>query len=263
MKVPRYFKEQDGWLAVVDCSDWMDFKQKVASTLVNKDNVSEEKYLFRGQGCSSWGLVSSFDRKFSEHSPAELDELYARRMRLFEKNYAIYGNISRDARAIRLPDVDENSEHSIEALAQHYGLSTRLLDWSYSVYVASFFAFSGTIHSKTGMVSIWALETESFRSFSTDHLEHINDFYEQNVRNLWQMGSFSRNRTTMHNLEDLFRGSSKYAKIDGDDQPKLVRFDIPVESEAVAIRDLSMMRISSMTIFPGIEGVVRWIEEGC
>ncbi|MEL7253498.1 MAG: FRG domain-containing protein, partial [Pseudomonadota bacterium] len=229
----------------------------------NSENSQGEKYLFRGQGCSSWGLVSSFDRKFAEHSPAELDALYSKRMHLFEKNHAIYGNISKDTRGIRLPRADEQSEHTIEALAQHYGLSTRLLDWSYSVYVASFFAFSGTLNSSTGMVSIWALDSDAFGSFSTDHLEHLNDFYEQNVRNLWQMGSFSRNRTTIHNLEDLFRKSSKHAKIEADDMPKLVRFDIPIESEFAAISDLSMMRISSMTIFPGIEGVVKWIEEGC
>ena len=241
----------------------MDLKQKVAAILGGKDNQSEEKYLFRGQGCSSWGLVSSFDRKFSKLSPAELDTLYAKRMHLFEKNYAIYGNIAKDTRGIRLPKASEYSEHSIEALAQHYGLSTRLLDWSYSVYVASFFAFSGTANSTTGMVSIWALDSEAFKSFSTDHLEHLNDFYEQNVRNLWQMGSFSRNRTTIHNLEDLFRENSKHAQIETGDEPRLFRFDIPVKSDVAAIRDLSMMRIGSMTIFPGIEGVVKWIEEGC
>jgi hypothetical protein len=261
--VHQYSKDKDGWLAVIDCSDWMDFKQKIAYIMTTKDKRSEDRYLFRGQGCSSWGLVSSFDRKFSNLSPAELDALYAKRMNLFEKNHAIYGNIAHGTRGILLPKADEHSEHSIEALAQHYGMSTRLLDWSYSVYVASFFAFSGTTNSKTGMASIWALDSDAFQSFSTDHLEHLNDFYEQNVRNLWQMGSFSRNRTTIHNLEDLFRRSSKHAKIEEDAEPKLFRFDIPVESEAEAIRDLLMMRISSMTIFPGIEGVVKWIEDGC
>lgn len=261
--MPQFFKDHDGWFAAIDCTDWMDFKHKIVSFLMEEEGTSDRKYLFRGQGCSDWGLVSSFDRKFSKYSPAELDELYAKRMRLFEKNFAIYGNISKDTRGIALPKIAEHSEHSIEALAQHYGLSTRLLDWSYSVYVASFFAFSGASNSRTGMVSIWALDSYAFRSFSTDHLEHLKDFYEQNVRNLWQMGSFSRNRTTLHNLQDLFRKGSKHAKIEEDEQPKLLRFDVPVQSELEAIKDLSMMRISSMTIFPGIEGVVKWIEEGC
>lgn len=257
----QYFKEQDGWLAIVDCSDWFDFKFKIREIAHDPEEKSK-KCLYRGQGCSSWGLTPSFERKFPGKSPADLDAIYLRRMELFKTNLAIYGNIAGDSRGIKLPAGDEDQDHTVEALAQHYGLSTRLLDWSSSVYVAGFFAFGGAQSSSTGMVSVWALEEAAFEAFSTDHLEHLKDFYDQNVRNLWQMGSFSRNRTTIRDLEDLFRKDSKHCNVGEGDEPKLFRFDIPVSSAKEALSDLAMMRISSMTIFPGIEGVVKWIEDG-
>ena len=259
----QFFKDRDGSFATVNCSDWMDFKNKIQQVALYPNGKENGKFLFRGQGCSSWGLTSSFDRKFGDLPPAELDSIYLRRMKLFEKNFSIYGNMAKDSRGIQLPTADEGSELTIEALAQHYGLSTRLMDWSSSMYVASFFAFSGAQSSSTGMVSIWALQENAFASFSTDHLEYLEDFYDQNVRNLWQMGSFSRNRTTVRNLEDLFRSGSKHCSIDNGLPPMLFRFDVPVASSPEALSDLAMMRISSMTIFPGIEGVVKWIEDGC
>lgn len=258
------FKEEDGLFAVADCADWLDFKVKAQSVLNEKYSGEESKFLFRGHGSSDWKLASSFDRRFEgELSPAELDALYSRRMRTFEKNFEIYGNISMNNRGIRLPSSDTISETMVEALAQHYGLSTRLLDWSSSLYVASFFAFSGANLSTTGLVSVFVLNRSAFDHFSTDHLEHITDFYEQNVRNLWQMGSFSRNRTTTRDLEGIFQCESKYYRASSSRKPLLIRFDIPAAEQDTALADLSMMRINSMTIFPGIEGVVKWIEDGC
>lgn len=35
----------------------------------------------------------------------------------------------------------------LAALAQHYGLSTRLIDWSKDIYTSLYFASSGALHS--------------------------------------------------------------------------------------------------------------------
>ncbi|MCL0113594.1 FRG domain-containing protein, partial [Klebsiella pneumoniae] len=42
----------------------------------------------------------------------------------------------------------------VAALAQHYGIPTRLLDWSYDPFVSSYFAASG-VTDDSGNLAVW------------------------------------------------------------------------------------------------------------
>lgn len=259
------FKQRDGMYAVVDCTDWLDFRHKISAYLVSlaqRPKVSGE-YLFRGQSCSSWPLVTSFDRAHASLSPVEADERYDAMIDLFGRAFTNYGDLTaRDISYLNI-GTDQPRLGEWEALAQHYGLATRLLDWSHSLYVAAFFAFSSVNSCDTGLVSVWSLLTSSLKRFSDDHLSARLDIYKQNPRHVWQWGAFLRNKSGEHDLVTLFRSNSRfYSKKLQSGYPWLIRFDIPSSCVHEAMDDLNSMRINSMTIFPGIEGVVRWIRSG-
>lgn len=250
-------------LEVVSCADWYDFKSRWRTTLTQ--NIRSErlysKFVFRGQSCSSWPLTSSFDRKFPNLKGKEKSDHYDHLLRLFAKNLVAFAD--GDASVLLGNDIDAIDEGSpeVEVLAQHHGLPTRLLDWSLSIYVAAFFAFSQTASCTTGMVSVWALNTQFVtENMDENHLKLHEDFYPKNNRQLWQLGVFVRNKTQIQDISKIFERPDDFIGASAlKGAPVLFRFDIPASVREVALDELEMMRINSVSLFPGIEGVVRWL----
>lgn len=107
-------------------------------------------FVFRGQGNTDWGLKTSLSRMVENHHPNYSDGIMP----------ASYEQRMMDEFMWKYPSYEKNhipeNHESIEwlSLMQHYGAPTRMLDFSYSMYVALFMAIDGSFFPKS---AIWAL----------------------------------------------------------------------------------------------------------
>jgi len=138
----------------VVCRDWQEYKTKIVAHLFPSRIFSRGTFLFRGQSDPKWELKSSYDRWFEA---AQLGE--SKRMPLAQR---LLDRFRHELPAVEPGDIPPD-EMGVLALAQHYGLPTRLLDWSESPYIAAFFCFRRRVKPPPG--------TEQRRGLGSRHAQ--------------------------------------------------------------------------------------------
>ena len=115
-----------GRIPVTRLESWRDFTNLLESDFFNRHGV---QLVFRGHRRHDWGLMPTLGRVTNNGIITEL---------------LADGQLGRFKRAVRgrLNDTAlVNEDDELWSVGQHHGLMTPLLDWTYSPYVALFFAF--------------------------------------------------------------------------------------------------------------------------
>jgi hypothetical protein len=221
---------------------WEEFKGAFCEHLFPGEPFSRGRYLFRGHRDPGWKLMSTFDRMFMGQGKSKRLQLAKDMLSIFRRNLE----------GIVLPSEVRDSESLLLALGQHYGLPTRLLDWTESPYIAAFFAYNSQtlwgVHDQS--IAIWVLDT-SHPIWSSDYGVEIIDvpsFGNQRIRN--QSGKFTLSKTPFLTLEE-------YVAAHEDDGKPLMKFLVPASDATRALADLDAMGIHHGTVYPEIEGAAQ------
>ena len=149
------------------------------------------------------------------------------------------------------PGIASNPEQLL-GLAQHYGIPTRLLDWTETPYVAAFFAFSGIASSpdREHRIAIWCLDTNS-RIWGEDtgiKLLSIPSPYNERLKN--QLGKFTLLQSPFDSVEEHIEKCDTTGTA-------LQKITLPASEARTALSDLDFMGINYSTIYPGLDGCAR------
>ena len=237
---------------------------------------SKSGWLYRGQRSTQWGLITSLQRCCdNEKIPARERGVFERKLlREFRRAYHHYS-----------PHVPALT-HTLEwlALMQHHGAPTRLLDCTYSVYMAAYFALEDAHREDCVVWAVngsWARD-ESVRLMSAvgkknapllkelyveEHMELIPPFFlddpvvpcacpqnpfQLNERLRIQKGVFLSPGSIEIPFEDNLKAMRKH-----DDGANILRVVIPHRLRREALRELFEMNISRTSLFPGLDGYAR------
>ena len=221
---------------------WDDFKTHFVHELYEEGIFRRGAHFFRGVGSADWRLETSFDRRF-----ASVDG---------HDRVALWNSLLESFRSVlaESPVAPETYADDVAALAlgQHNGLPTRLLDWTVSPYIATYFAFRHALNQDfdpTQRVAIWVLHTGS-RAWSRDLGVELGALEPtSNERLRAQLGRFTYHRTTHACLEDYVRDTGA--------TDALSVATLPVHTAIQAIPDLEAMGVHAGTLFPDLSGIAE------
>ena len=223
-------------------------------------------WTFRGQSDARWPLQSTLARRFitTGIDPGHWPTQENRILRIFKRKAHLFLD--------HIPD-DEDSFRWL-GMMQHHGAPTRLLDFTWSFYVAAFFA----LESATNDAAIWAVNLDALEeSVEVGERRKVSPFklgpwiignYEKyflennlsfavygeprimNQRLIAQSGTFITPSTLAEPVEVIL---SRYS------HPRpFVKYVLKTDKlRATALRKLYSMNITHYTLFPGLDGLAR------
>lgn len=249
-----------GRIPVTRLESWRDFTDLLESGFFNRPDV---QLVFRGHRRFDWSLMPTLGRLTTNGIVTE--QLAQAQLELFKR--AVRGRLDDAAM------VDEDDE--LWSVGQHHGLMTPLLDWTYSPYVALFFAFHKD-DSKEEAANPYRAVYVLNKSFLAAHEDETGirvwePRRDDHGRLVNQAGlfTFSPTDATIENKlanvladDELFEDEELRAASE-DEQPEILaryicKIYIRNEERDACMRHLRRMNVHHASLFPDLLGASEY-----
>jgi hypothetical protein len=222
-------------------------------------------YVFRGEATGNTNLLTSLQRLGGEYGDIERHLL--RNFRKYAPRAAVHA---------------DELWHWM-ALAKHHGLATRMLDWTYSPYVALHFATAHAIEfDQDGL--IWmvnfvgtnkllpkqlraALDDEGMNAMSADLLTavapRLSDFDRlgENFVVFLEPPALDERIVNQYALFSVMPSPHARMEVWLNERPELARrIVLPAELKWEVRDKLDQANITERVLFPGLDGLATWLK---
>lgn len=244
------FVTQEHGVWTVQLPSWRTFHDFVTQFMLDYSH-----FVWRGERCDNQPLLPSFDREYAGLTQAKIEAKLASHLKMFKL-------ATRGRRGSNPPMLRDDNEWW--AIGQHVGLSTPLLDWTRSPFVALFFAFETEKSPQTPCRVVYAISANTCDHKSAeirkahkgqgrpDVAEFFSPLQDDNFRLVSQNGLLSR-CTAGKSLETWVTENCQK-----DNHGILIKIFIPDKERQECLRSLNRMNINHLTLFPDLYGASRF-----
>jgi hypothetical protein len=221
-------------------------------------------FVYRGLPCTDWPLTTSLHRLGGNRRDVELHLL---------RNFRKYAQ----------KQLRDNSEWNWLALAQHHGLPTRLLDWSYSPYVAlhfvteflEYYDCDGAVwcsnyvqaHRSLPRKLQTRLKQERSNAFTVEMmadavpgLRALEKLSKSDFIVFLEPPSFDERIVNQYSLFSMMSSPDSQPDAWFAAHPQLLRRIVIPASLKWEVRDkLDQANITERVLYPGLDGLSRWL----
>lgn len=303
---------------ILEYSEFSEFEKEVLSGKIFNYHLITD-HIFRGQSSNKFDLLPSIFRedfwktkKFfgdkKTNQPHLNDEFHyiQKELEVLKKFYKIA-----DIKGLYVPHIDKlkyrlsediwdfygnwlpDDMFELAGIAQHYGVPTRLIDWSFDINIALYFAitnnfYSKSINDKDDSIVLWVLNIDDLKDIQSNvnhrkkpkfnQFELIKPVYHSNRNLFHQKGLFTMWKSTFSNesLNDddefikpfdkqienyIFREYFSGPLTKSIIEPILYKILLNKSELMSAIQYLSNHGYTGATLFDGYYGVAKKMQE--
>lgn len=239
-------------------------------------------FIWRGQGRASWGLESSLERAFKAGGTplADWNDREQSASSYFRAHAATF---------LEKPPADTDILEWL-AIMQHYGAPTRLLDWSESPFVATYFAYKDMPQGQEEPAALWAFDAElaitslqedeprlhfpAPKGLQIDPMAPRNSWTDEINRLVREHMRVRRHvplpvvparpdarmtaQQTVLTVDSCLDGGISHMLSGGPQDLSIVfKIELPASWRRTVLRELALMGITDATLFADIGGVAR------
>ena len=200
-------------------------------------------FVFRGMGNASWQLIPGMFREYSEKQICATMPGISYKGRIYSAHeYEILAHFKKEASGL-LTHVPQTDDFTWIQYAQHYGVPTRLLDFTSNPLVAMYFCCQS---ESKGDGAIWIVNTVNFERWSQDEIICSN------------MGSDYTREAMMKSIMREMRGDFDYGEVEGEPRLKKMRpvlFIPPYIDQRMSAQSSRFMIWGNIT--SGLESMIK------